>query len=349
MYLRNVVSGVARTIDVEVVGLSAKPSQLPSGVVPKRVLRVAPSRWADREHDLLLPFDLARVDADVVWSPALDPPRRCSTPWVQTLHDVIPLVIDDPALNAERRRWERYRERFARAAAVIAVSEHAAGEGIRVLGLDPARVHVVHHGAEPVFQPAAQPSQLAERPYLLYVGEFDPRKGMAEAFAVASLVAEGGLPHVLHAAGRIAPWYRDNVEALRAATARPERIRLTGFLSPVAEAPETTPPLVAAYQGAAVLCMTTRYEGFGLPALEAMACGTPVVAFSNSSVTEVVGDGGILVRDGDVEAFAREVIRLLTDEAAWNKWSERGRRRASDFSWQRSVDAHVKILRSAAR
>jgi glycosyltransferase involved in cell wall biosynthesis len=253
---------------------------------------------------------------------------------VQTLHDVIPLVFDDPELEVERGRWRRHAVRYRRADAIVAVSRYSADVGISTLGLDPKRVEVIHHGIDVAFRPGGGRDERSE--HLLLVGEYSRRKGYAEAFAVIASLGELGYPHRLWVSGRIAPWVKPAVDAVVAAAPAPARIELLGYVD----------DLVAQYQRAQVLIMSSRYEGFGFPVLEAMACGTPVVAFANSSLSEVVGDAGILVADGDVSAMTQAVRSLLDDAQRWEDYSARGVERVKQFSWQKSVDAHAELFES---
>ena len=338
-YLRHLLPGLVADPQLSVTALARTRTPLPDGVRRATVRRLAPPRLRPAEHDLLLPLDLRRRRADVFHSPALDPPRRSVSPWVQTLHDVIPLVFDDAELAAERRRWIRHAGRYRRADRIIAVSRHTADLGISKLGLDAQRIEVIPHGVGPEFKPPPG-GLVAERPYLLSVGEYSRRKGYAEAFAVVGALAEHGYPHALRVSGRIAPWIRPKLEAVVNQAARPERIELLGFVD----------DLAGQYQHAAMLLCTSRYEGFGFPALEAMACGTPVVAFANSSITELVADAGVLVRDGDVEAMVAAARSVLDDPGRWHELSQRGLERSREFTWERSVAAHVELyLRAAAR
>jgi glycosyltransferase involved in cell wall biosynthesis len=336
-YLRHLLPGLAADPDVSLTALAPAGANLPAGVQRVKLRRVAPGRWRRTEHELLLPFDLHRHRAEVFHSPALDPPARYAGAWVQTLHDVIPLVFDDPELATERRRWERHARRCRTASAIIAVSRHTADVAVSALGLDPRRIEVIHHGVSPRFTPGDR-SGTGDAPSLLMVGEYSRRKGYREAFAVAGALAELGYPHRLRVVGRIAPWVRPALDALVAAAPAPDRIELLGFVEDV----------VAEYRRAEVLVMTSRYEGFGFPVLEAMACGTPVVAFANSSIIEVVGDGGILVDDGDVPAMATAVRSVCDDPALWHELSQRGIERAAEFSWQRSARAHAEVYRRCA-
>jgi glycosyltransferase involved in cell wall biosynthesis len=274
------------------------------------------------------------VDADALFVPVPDAPRRSPWPVVQALLDVIPLVRADAGMNAAKRRWARWAPRYRDAAAIVAISQHSADEGIRLLGLDTTRVHVSHLGVDPIFHPSPDTEPTA--PYLVVVSEFSPRKGFDLAFATVAAIAAAGHPHRLHVAGRIAPWVKAEVEALRDRSARPDLVDLLGFV-------DNLPQL---YRGASAFLGTSRYEGFGLPALEAMACGTPVVAFANSATTEVVGDGGVLVPDGDLDAFVAAVRRVLTDPGYADELRQRAIARASLFSWDRAAATHAEIIRS---
>lgn len=332
-YLRELLGGLGSRPGLKVTALCSAGTPLPPGIAAHRVRRMAPGRWRRAEHELLLPLDLIGRGADVFHSPALSPPWRCGPPWVQTLHDVIPLVFDDPELKSERRRLRRHAERYRRADVVVAVSRHSADTGIAMLGLDPRRLEVIPHGVASQFGPPAG-ERPGRRGALLLVSEYSRRKGYEEAFAVVGALAELGYRQRLRVAGRIAPWVKPAVETVVSAAPVPERIDLLGFVA----------DLPSEYQQAAVVIVSSRYEGFGFPALEAMACGTPVVAFANSSLTELVGDGGILVPDGDVPQMTRAVRSLLDDDGRWLEFSARGLKRAREFSWQRSVSAHAHLF-----
>jgi alpha-1,3-rhamnosyl/mannosyltransferase len=192
-------------------------------------------------------------------------------------------------------------------------------------------------GVDDRFQPPRSRNG-ADRPTVLYVGEYGPHKGFAEAFAAAGLIAEAGLPHRLGMVGFLAPWYEPIVRDLRAASSHPERIDLLGYVDDI----------VSAYQHADAVVVTSRYEGFCLPALEAMACGTPVVAFANSAIAETVSGGGILVPDGDVEALVAALADVLSDQVAWKDVSELGIKHARGFTWERCARDHAEVLRAVA-
>jgi glycosyltransferase involved in cell wall biosynthesis len=174
----------------------------------------------------------------------------------------------------------------------------------------------------------------------LLVAEYGPNKGYADAFAVAGGLADNGLPHRLKVVGRLAPWVRSTVEGLRQSAPHPERVELLGWV------PEDQ--LVPLYQQATALIVTSRAEGFCLPAVEAMACATPVVAYSNSALTEVVADGGELVADGDIAAMIDAVTALALDAHRRTDAGGRALQRAAAFDWQRCADLHAEVYRSVA-
>lgn len=318
---------------LDVQALVQRPASLPPGVRSRPIARSAPGRFRALEHEVRLPFDLRRAGGDVVWSPAQDPPWRSPVPFVQTLLDVTPLRTGgrrDPVARRMRRLARRYRA----AAAWIAISRHAATTAADALGIPLRRIEVVHLGVDERFSPGERATGPDRPPSVLYVGEYGRHKGFAEAFAVVAGLAEAGLPHRLRVVGRLAPWWRAEVEALLAASPRPDLVDLVGYVDDV----------VAEYRAADALVFTSRHEGFGLPLVEAMACGTPVVAFDNSSIPEVVGDGGVLVPDGDVAAMVGAVRRVLGDPEA----SGRALERARAFDWGRTASAHAEVLRQVA-
>ena len=332
-YVRHVVAGLAREPDIDLAVLARRSAVLPSGARRLTARRVAPGRFQTREHELLLPLDLLRAPADVVLQPALDAPAFCRAPWVLTLHDAWPALQGDTTAR-DTRAWRRQARRFRDAAAVITVSRWSADGAIQLLGLDPARLHVIPHGVAADFRPGAGPSV---PPYVLFVGEYDARKRHDHAFAAVGALAEAGSPHTLKVTGRIAPWYAERMAQLVAQAPRPDRVELVGHVA--------LEELVQLYQGASALLVTSKGEGFGLPALEAMACGTPVVAYDNSATAEVVSDGGLLVPDGDLPAFVGALCSVLREPGLRADLAERGRVRASQFTWERSVAAHAAVLR----
>jgi alpha-1,3-rhamnosyl/mannosyltransferase len=335
-YLRNLLAHLVDVDGLEVAALATAGTPLPPGIRRVEVRRRAGGRLLTLEHSLRLPADLRRSGAGAAHSPALDPPRRSPVPWVQTVHDLIPFAFDDLELAIERRRWRRFGPRVKKAAAVVTPSRHSADHAVRVLGLEASRVHVIPHGVEPQFRPDSN-GHPPEHPYVLYVGAWGPHKGYAEAMEAIAGIADEGHPHRLVIAGRQDDWMLGRVQQVVNRARRPDLIDVAGYVD----------DLAGLYQGADALIVTSRHEGFGLPALEAMASGTPVVAFDNTAIPEVVGDGGRLVPDGDVGGLVRAVNVVIDDEMVRRSLVRRGLARAREFSWRRSAEAHARVYRAA--
>ncbi len=355
-YVRQLLAGLAAVPDLDLSVMAEPATVLPPGAALIRLASRAPDRWATAEHQFLLSRRLARLrrraaaagagthpGRPVFHSPALDPPRRVGLPWVQTIADVLPLSNPDPAYAVERRRWGRWAGRVRAADAVIALSRHSAGQANELLGVDPDRIHVIPLAPDPRYRPAdAGPVGIepTRAPYVLSVGEYAPHKGFAELSLVMAELVRAGLPHRLVVAGRVTDQWRSEMErALGSGGSQArQRIDVVGWV----------PDLLPLYQGASALVCTSRHEGFGLALVEAMATATPVVAFANSALPEVVGDGGVLVADGDCPALAARLAEWLSDPSRRAEASSAARRRAAGFSWAETVRAHVGIYRRVA-
>ena len=339
-YIWALLGELAGIDGLEVAALVTEGTELPAGVAPALVRRrYLHTRLSEREHRRELPGDIARHRPDVYHSPWLDPPRECAVPWVQSLLDVIPLTFDHPWFNHRPARWRRRFDGMERANAVITPSAFSASEGVRVLGLEASRVHVAPLGIDDVFSPGPGPA--GAEPYLLYVGVYGPNKGYRDAFALAAEVARRGHPHRLKVVGNLATWWVDlEVRRLLSLSPGAAHVDLLGAVP--------FERLLELYRGASALVVTSRAEGFGFPALEAMACGTPVVSFANSSLAEVVDHGGLLVRDGDVGAMADAVAAILSAPARAAELRTSGRAHAATFTWKRCAGIHADVFREVA-
>lgn len=335
-YLRHLIGALAKRPDLRLHALATPATPLPPEVVRVDAIRRAPRRLEVAEHKLLLPLQLRRTRAAVFHSPAFDPPRRSPVPWVYTLHDVIPLEFDHTA-GLGRKTWERYAPRIRGADAVVAVSRWSADRAIALFEVDPRRVHVIHHGVDPAYR-SIEPNPDLDDPYLLYIGARSPYKGFTEAVEVMGLLAEAGYPHRLKVAGPLDEVAKQAARDDAARLGLGDRVDVLGFV-------DDLPGLLGR---ASALLMTSRMEGFGLPAAEALAAGVPVVSFDNSALHEVVDGGGVLVPDGDVPAMAAAVRPLLDDLETWREYSARGRARSAAFDWDVSAARHAEVYQSVA-
>ncbi len=271
-------------------------------------------------------------------------------PTVLTVHDVVYVTHPEWHKAWNHRFLSLAMPIFARRArAIIAVSEYTAGEAVALLHADPARVHVVYEGVDARFRPVRDPEALArvraryrlQEPFILFVGAIEPRKNLPLLLrAFAALCREPGLQHQLVIAGGKG-WLYDEVFATAEGLGLGERLRFTGYF------PDEDLP--ALYSAAEFLAHPEQYAGFGLPPLEAMACGTPVVAADATSLPEVVGGAGLLVPPHDERAWVEALRRLAGDGALRQRLSAAGLAQAARFTWQETARRTAEVYRSTLR
>ena len=273
-------------------------------------------------------------------------PPVLACPAVVTIHDLIHLRFPDWRGRPLAPLYARVMLRLAvwRAARVITVSESTRRDLERWLRARPERIRVIPNGVAPHFGPAADPVALQAglgklglaAPYLLFVGNPMPHKNLPRLLdAFARLPAELG---ALVVAG-VRPAARPALD--RAVETRGLRARVTVF----APLPEALMPLL--YQGASLLVIPSLWEGFGLPALEAMACGTPVVASDRGALPEVIGDAGVLVDPTNVDALREAMYNLAVHTPLRAALRAAGLVRARAFSWRHAAEATVGVYREA--
>jgi glycosyltransferase involved in cell wall biosynthesis len=214
-------------------------------------------------------------------------------------------------------------------------------------GVPASRIEVIYNGVSPRFRPDVPDAERARViakyrlsvPYLLFLGGEKPHKNLqAVVRAYAEARRRADLPHSLALAGP-PPRSEARLEALISALDLAERVLRPGLV-----AEEDLPGLVA---GADVLLYPTLYEGFGLPVVEAMACGTPVLTSSTSALQEIAGGYAYLVDPMDVDAIARGIVALSTDEKVRTDFRELGKKRALDFSWDKAAEKTLEVYRAA--
>ena len=294
-----------------------------------------PRRAVELVEQALLPLDLMRLGGAVHHSLSLyRTPLVNRAPVVVTSHDVAPLQWPDLYLRTGLVHRMLYRS-LRRAAAVVCTSQAARADLLRHVEVDPARVTVVPEGVDERFRPA-DPTALRARleltgPYLLYVGglvQADPRKdleGLIDAFADWSRAESR--PETLVLAGAVGAAGRALERRARAAGAR---VRFAGFVE--------DSELPALYSGASCFVTASRYEGFGLPALEAIACGTPVVAYEAGAIPETAGPGALLAEPGEPAKLMRAVGRVCDEPGLARRLGADGRGHAAAFSWRRTAE-----------
>ncbi len=277
-------------------------------------------------------------------------PRFFRIKSVFTLHDLI--FLFHPETHKPLNRWflALMMPRFLRAAdAIIAVSECTKRDAVRHYGIPEEKITVIYEGVSPRFRPADPETVRAVRAkyglperFILYVGTIEPRKNLTallEAYA-ALLSRNTRYAARLVIVGKKGWLYEGFFRRLRELGLE-ERVHFTGYV------PDEDLP--ALYSAATLFVFPSLYEGFGLPVLEAMACGTPVVCSGTSSLPEVAGDAALLVDPTDIPALAAAMERALTDEALRASLRARGLERARRFTWEEAARQTITIYRSVWR
>lgn len=307
---------------------------------------------------LVLPAQLSAARPDLCHYPNSIGPLRSPTPYVVTIHD---MTLSMMPRHHPLRKQLLVRPLIPliarRAARVITVSAQARADIVRVLRIPPERVAVIPEAAAPIYRPAPPAEQARVRetyglrkPFVLYVGTLEPRKNLVRLIrAWASLRRGGAVPHQLVFVGAPGWHYRAIYEEAHA-SGYADDVIFAGYL------PRSDLP--ALYSAADAFAFPSLAEGFGLPVIEAMACGTPTLISATPALREVAGEAALCVDPRDVAAIATGLEHLLTDRQLHATLGAAGLARASAFSWHRAaretlavygeaLEAHTSTLAAA--
>lgn len=306
---------------------------------PTQSRRAARIAW----EQVAQPLALRREGVDLVHGLAYALPALRGARSVVTVHDLTVFLYPD-AFNRTNRLYVATitRESVRRADAIIADSANTRADIIRLLGVAPDKVVAIPLGIDEQYRPAppAEIEALRQRyglppRFILYLGTLEPRKNietLVRAYATLGR-QDPAAPQLVIAGG--AGWRYQAVFELVEGLGLKDQVRFPGFV------PQTELPTW--YSAAEIFVYPSRYEGFGLPPLEAMACGTPVITSTASSLPEVVGDAGMQVEATDVDALAEAVRQALADANLRADLRARGLARAATFTWQRTARATAAV------
>lgn len=326
-------------------------AMLGGGPAANMAVGLARSRWPTSRAPVralweqsVQPWVLHQIGADLVHGPVFTAPLLSPCPAVITIHDLS--FIRFPRLfRPANRVYLTLMTRLSaeRARRLIAVSTHTAIESTQLLGIPRERIDVIYHGVDPDFRPlpAEEIAAFRERRglperFVLCVGTLEPRKNHAKLVEAFAHMRDGGVKLIL-AGGR--GWLYDDVAGKVESLGLRDAVAFPGYVE--------NSELPLWYNAATIVAYPSLYEGFGLPVLEAQACGTPVLTSNVSSLPEAAGDAAMLVDPNNVEALAAGLHRLLTDELLRRELRERGLAHASQFTWSHAACQTVQTYRQA--
>jgi glycosyltransferase involved in cell wall biosynthesis len=278
---------------------------------------------------------LARNPVDVLHLPAWTVPRGLPVPVVATFHDATPFRFASPPEWWRRRRARAMIRSLVNATLVQADSHYAKNELAATVGLTGVPVHVVHLGVGAPFVPV-EPTPTPH--HLLYVGGTDPHKNLSLLMSMLALPGAESLPPLVVATSG---------PGAAAAAQQAQRLGVASRVVPVADVDDDA--LATLYRNALILLLPSQNEGFGLPALEAMACGCPVLAANRGALPEVTGGAAHLLEPSDPAVWLAEVQKLASEPQQRLRMGAAGVARARGFSWDRTARRLLVLYRTATR
>lgn len=360
-------SGTGRYLDRLI---EASTGQVDLALLGARAFPPTDPRWNGAVSRLATPFDrrpsLAKIwfeqvalprasrEADLLHVPYFAAPLRPPRPTVVTVHDLVPVLRPEYRSTAAQRLYTALVSLGLRWAEIIITDSQASARDLeRVLKVRPERIRVIPLAVDPRFRPLdpAEATVAAEArrrlgisgPYVLYLGGLDRRKNVDRLVgAFARLKRERRVPHQLVIVGARSQndqFFYDPAPDVARLCLADSTLRLDRVSDAEAR---------LLHAGAEVFVFPSLYEGFGLPPLEALACGAPVVCSKASSLPEVVGDAAVLADASDEVALAEAIGRVLDDPKLRQELAERGPRQAAEFTWEKTAAATIEVYRQAA-
>lgn len=294
----------------------------------------------------LLPLEQIKKKYELLFIPSYSAPILKTGKTVVTIHDIIPIRFPEWSVKKERIRFATIIKHTAkRADYIIAASQATKNDLLELTDGSNDRIEVIYLGVDDHFR-VLETDQLSDfisknnlhQPYILYVGAIHPRRNIDQLIQAFSILKkENNIPHKLiligltfhtHLSNQLTEWINSSGVS--------DQISRIGYVS--------DDDLVKFYNLADIFIYPSSYEGFGLPVLEAMACGTPVITSKSSSLTEVAGDAALLVKPGDVEELADAIRRLIEDSACRQEMINHGFKQARQFTWLRAAQKTVELF-----
>lgn len=296
------------------------------------------------KEQIMLAYYLAALRPDLVHFPNFNISLKKRFPFVVTIHDLIYLKYPGACPNIMARIYAAFMIGFAcrQARLIITDSQYSKQDLMNTIHVPEKKIRVIYPAVDPKYQPVRDPmKQLAKyglpEKYILYVGNHEKRKNipvLVAAFSRSQAVQE----YKLIIAGKQDSRRKEIHQAIKYYQVA-ERVHFSGYIN--------EEDLPALYTQAGLLAFPSSYEGFGLPILEAMGCGTPVICSKATSLPEVSGDAAVSIDPADITGFARAIDTVLTDQALRQKLQAKGFQRVKQFAWDTTVKEHIKVYKEA--
>ncbi|MBN1935679.1 MAG: glycosyltransferase family 4 protein [Anaerolineae bacterium] len=309
--------------------------------------------WTPAHHPLeqyLLSMELlAQRNIDIIHWTDFIPPLYNRRPSVITVHDLAFLLYPHFLTRDSAKYYGLIDQAVRRADHIIAVSEATKRDLVRLTGTPPKKITVIYEAAESIYFPVQDRDALDDicnkhclpEQYILFVGTVEPRKNLKTLVRAFDMLRSNYKAEAhLVIAGKPG-WLYEDVDQLV------EELGLQNKIHFLGRVPTADLPLL--YNAAQMLVLPSFYEGFGLPPLEAMACGIPVIVSNTSAMPEVVGDAALRVEPGDVEGFAVAMNRLLSETDLRADMVDKGRKRAKRFSWDRAAQETLEVYQKLVK
>jgi len=338
-YVKNLVKGLKEAApENEYVLIS--PDQEKDFSAPERFV------W----DQFRFPRRAAKEKVDILHQPCFSAPIFYSGKLVVTVHDLISIHFPQNLPFPSRMFYSKWMPfTYHCADKIIAISENTKKDIIEILHLPEEKIKVIHSAVGEEFQPILDLKKIEEtkrkfktgNKFILDVGTLEPRKNLqflVKAYYLA--LKSGNITHNLVLTGKKG-WYYEGLFSLIKELKLEDRVILPGYVPD-----EDLPSL---YNAADLFAFPSIYEGFGFPPLEAMSCGTPVIAANNSSIPEIVGQGGVLLPLDDEKIWAENIVKVLSDDNLLSKLKKEGLDQAKKFSWSKTAKETAKVYEETLR
>ncbi len=333
-YVENLVKALAK-VDPKNEYVLIRPQTEKDFSTPQRL-------WWDQ---VVFPNRAKKSDVDLLHQPCFSAPVFYNGKIVVTCHDLISVFFPENLPLASRLFYSRWMPfSYQKASMIIADSEHTKKDLMSLLKIPESKIRVIHLAVSSNFRPIKSPRILNRikkkyqtgKKYFLHVGTLEPRKNLEFLVKIFALAIRENIEENLVIAGKKGWYYNDLFELVKKLNLS-KRVIFTGYFE--------EKDLPALYSGATALLFPSLYEGFGLPPLEAMACGTPVIVSSTSSIPEVVGRAGILLPPKDEKLWVKNILKIIQDKGLTKTLKALGPIEAGKFSWEETAEKTIEVYK----